>query len=647
MQTNKISFKSGVLILILVFLVSFQSSAQHLEVFNQAMQQFNSGRFDKAITQLKETVNINNNFQDGWYYLGMAFVYTKQYPEAIYSFQRLEGINNKYNPWFYYETCQAFIELGKFNEAEIAIRKYLEYSPKGAKTTHFEHMAKNRLEYALKSQLLREQPETMGAPDPLESVNSISGDYTPQVSPTGTRLYFTSVRKGGFDRMDDSTRVNHWGEDVYFSDLDSISNQWSEPSLLPPPINSINDDFGSAFTGDGQMMVYVRCGDKQGVGNCDLYITQLVGTEWSEPVNMGNIVNSEEWDSQPTISSDGNRIIFTSSRKGGYGGSDIYMTEKNHLGDWGIPQNLGGTVNTPFNDNSPYLAPDGKTLYYASNGHPGFGGTDIFYCIFDNGKWSKPINLGAPLNSGGDDTNFSISASGMAYFASSRIDPDNYEIFQVELPDELKPKPTVVIQGVVSNSRTTEPIGALVLIEDINTGELIAINKSNTSSGEYLIVLPAGRNYSVSANSKGFFFYSQSFEIPKDTSYQEITMDIALEPIEKGTKVVLNNIFFESGRAELKPISYVELNKAVDLLESNASMVIEIGGHTDDVGSDELNLKLSQDRAAAVMDYLVLAGIEATRLQAKGYGETQPIAENTDEAGRSKNRRTEFEIIAY
>ncbi|HCX22807.1 MAG TPA: hypothetical protein DHN29_12880 [Cytophagales bacterium] len=227
------------------------------------------------------------------------------------------------------------------------------------------------------------------------------------------------------------------------------------------------------------------------------------------------------------------------------------------------------------------------------------------------------------------------------------MDGSNFEIFQIELPDELKPKPTVVVQGVVSNSKTQAPIGAVVLIEDINSGELISVNKSNSSSGEYLVVLPAGRNYSVSASSKGFFFYSQSFEIPADTSYQEIINDIALEPIEKGTKVVLNNIFFESGRAELKPISYVELNKAVDLLKDNNTMVIEIGGHTDDVGSDALNLSLSQKRADAVRQYMILAGIEENRVRSKGYGETQPIADNSTAEGKAKNRRTEFEIVEF
>jgi outer membrane protein OmpA-like peptidoglycan-associated protein len=275
------------------------------------------------------------------------------------------------------------------------------------------------------------------------------------------------------------------------------------------------------------------------------------------------------------------------------------------------------------------------------------GGADIFYTVFENGKWSVPKNLGKPINSEGNDTNFSISASGDAYLASSRLDENNFDIFKAELPDELKPKPTVIVQGIVSNSETGEPLSALVLIEDLNTGELIATNKSNEASGEYLVVLPVGRDYSVSANAEGFFFYSQSFVLPKDTTYTEITNNIALEPIKKGTKVVLNNIFFETGKAELKPISYVELNKAVTLMKNNKTMVIEVGGHTDNVGAEATNLSLSQKRAQAVVDYMVLAGVERERLIAKGYGESMPIADNSTKEGRAKNRRTEFTIVEF
>lgn len=616
----------------------------YAEAFKDGGKYYKHARYDEAIEKFNEALKYNNRSDKAWFYLAMSFKRNKQPEQAAIAFEKLRGVNPGYNPAFYFEGGEVFIALNRLSRADRYFETFLKKYPNAPKNAMKRHEAKNRLEYTRKSREVRAQANTTIDPVLVSQLNSSANDYAPQVNPVGTRLYFTSVRQGGFDNVQDSSRNNHYGEDIYVSNLEN--NAWSEPRMLPEPINSINDDFGSAFTGDGQTMVYVRCGGKESVGNCDLYITTLNGTEWSEPVNMGNVVNSEDWESQPTISSDGTRIIFTSSRDGGYGGADLYMTEINHLGDWGIPQNLGSTINTPLSDNSPFLAADGKTLYYATEGHPGYGGADIFYSVFENGKWAKPINLGGPINSSGEDKNFSISGSGKAYFSSSR-DSDSYNIYETELPDYLKPKPTAVIAGIVSNANTEEPIGALVLIEDIDTGELIAINKSNSESGEYLVVLPAGRNYSVSASKDGYFFYSQSFDLPKDTTYQEITKDIGLEPIEKGTKVVLNNIFFESGRAELKPISYVELNKAAELLQNNGSMVIEVGGHTDNLGTEEANLRLSQSRANAVVEYLKLAGIEETRLQAKGYGESTPIADNSTKDGRKANRRTEFVIVEF
>lgn len=632
-------------IIFLSFFFSLQIRAQnYADAFKDGGRFFKHSRYDEAIAKFNEALQYNSRSDKAWFYLALSYKRNNQLEQAARAFEKLRGVNPEYNAIQYSEGGEVFIDLDQLSNAEAYFKKFLDIYPDIPKNTLKRHEAKNRIVYAQKSKEVRAQNNTTSDPRLVTQLNSSSNDYAPQVNPMGTRMYFTSVRPGGFDNVQDSSRANHYGEDIYFSNLQG--NSWSRPQMLPEPINSINDDFGSAFTGDGQTMVYVRCGDKDGVGNCDLYITTLDGTRWSEPVNMGNVVNSEDWESQPTISSDGTRIIFTSSRDGGYGGADLYMTELNHLGDWGIPQNLGSTVNTPLSDNSPFLAADGKTLYYATNGHPGYGGADIFYSVFENGKWSKPINLGAPINSSGEDKNFSISASGNAYFSSSR-NSDSYNIYETELPDYLKPKPTAVIQGIVSNANTSAPIGALVMIEDIDTGELIAINKSNSESGEYLVVLPAGRNYSVSASKDGYFFYSQSFDLPKDTTYQEITKDIALEPIEKGKKVVLNNIFFESGRAELKPISYVELNKAADLMQKNNTMVIEVGGHTDNLGSEDANLRLSQARANAVVDYLKLAGVEENRLQAKGYGESVPLEDNSTEEGRKANRRTEFVIVEF
>lgn len=614
-------------------------------LYREAIKALNLNDSKTAIDKFQAAIKVNPQYKDAWYYLGLTYMREEMYKEAIFSLRGLEKISPSYNTSFYYEIVKAYIETDQLTNAGFYAKKYVGRINKGPKGTRALHLAKNRLIYSSESIKLRKEPNSTSDPALVSVVNSTSGDYMPQVSPTGTRLYFTSVRKGGFDFQNENSKPNEWGEDLYFSNLNN--GVWSDPELLPEPLNSMGNDFGSAFTGDGQMMVYVKCSENSGVGSCDLFITELNGTEWTKPVNMGNVVNSENWESQPTISSDGNRIIFSSTRKGGYGGADLYLSEKNHLGDWGIPQNLGSTINTPLSDGSPYLAPDGKTLYYSTAGHPGFGGNDIFYSVFENAKWSRPENLGTPINSRGDDTNFSISASGLGYMASSRLDENNFELYEVELPDHLKPKPTAVVQGLVMDAETSETLEALVLVEDLETGELLAVNKSNSESGEYLVVLPAGRNYSVSASSEGYFFYSQSFELPKDTSYQEIVKDLNLEPIKKGAKVVLNNIFFEVGRAELKPISYVELNKAVKLLEENPTMIIEIGGHTDSQGTDANNLALSTKRAQAVVDYMVLAGLDSGKIQAKGYGETVPIADNTTKDGRAANRRTEFQIVGF
>ena len=640
MQSKRISY---LLFSILFALNAFSQS--YKDAYLQGLQAIKFEKYETAITKFQESVKLNPQYADAWFYLGKTYDYLNRDKETIFAYRSLEKVDADYNVSIYYDIAKSYIKLDNLRSARIYIKRYLDKSSKSPKSAKLVHLAMNRLNYVDISAELREEAPNTSEPTPIAALNSVSGDYMPQVNPTGTRLYFTSVRKGGFDFKDENSAALDFGEDIYFSKL--VNDQWSTPELLPQPINSMANDFGSAFTGDGQSMVFVRCDETGAIGSCDLYITQLNGNTWSKPVNMGNVVNTDKWESQPTINADGNRIIFTSLRSGGYGASDLYMIEKNHLGLWGIPQNLGSIVNTPLSENSPFLAADGKTLYFSSTGHPGMGGADIFYTVFENGKWSTPKNLGKPINSKGNDTNFSISASGNAYMASSRLDEDNFDIFKVELPDELKPKPTIVVQGVVSNAENNEPLSALVLIEDLNSGELIATNKSNEETGEYLVVLPAGRDYSVSANAHGFFFYSQSFELPKDTAYAEITNNIGLEPIKKGTKVVLNNIFFEIGKAELKPISYVELNKAVTLMQENKTMVIEVGGHTDSQGADANNLSLSQRRAQSVVDYIVLAGIERERLVAKGYGETVPIADNNTKEGRAKNRRTEFVIVEF
>ncbi|MEI9918878.1 MAG: OmpA family protein [Bacteroidota bacterium] len=632
---------------LLFILISFGAFAQSAEdYYNKGKQAYDDNKYDDAIANFKSALRISNEYADAIYYLGLSNTYGGYYQDAVDQFTKLEKVKPDYWAWYFYEAGECNVRLSKYDDAVAAYDKFLSKYPHDATHVHFHHMARYKREIALRRKDLANEPVTMKDPVvfPPNVNNGVYDDYMPNTDPTGRTLYFTSSRKGGTSQ--DATDATEGDEDIY--QVNYENGKWSDPALLPTPVNSEHNEGASAFSADGQTVVYTACNRDGGIGGCDLYIMTLEGSQWSQPQNLGDVVNSKEWDSQPTISSDGSRIIFASERPGGYGAGDLYMIEKNVFGEWGPPQNLGGVVNTPFSDMAPFLSPDGKTLYFASLGHPGFGSYDLFKTVFDNGRWSTPLNMGRPLNTPDGDQYFTIGGSGeVGFFASTRGGNNILKLYSVDIPEDMRPTPTVIVSGVVSNAKTNENVSAYVLVEDLNSNELIATVKSNSATGKYLVVLPAGRSYSVSANKEAFLFYSQKFEVPNNARYQEIKKDIALKPIEKGAKVVLNNIFFETGKATLSPQSRLELEKAVDLMKKNPSMIIEVGGHTDNVGEDVANMKLSAERAKSVRDYLVAAGITATRIQAKGYGESMPVAANDNEVNRQTNRRTEFIVIEF
>lgn len=599
----------------------------------KAKELLDGEKYEEAVKKLEEVLASDPNNMEAQFYLGSVY-------QAL-------GQNQKSIDFF----------LKAKESMKIALADY----SGGTNEMRNRHELQYQQRYADEQVSLSKSVNAMKEPEKLSSiVNGPFGDYGPIINPTGTRLYFTSRRpdsgqrsllsskKKGILESKSKTELAEpieSDEDSYYTDREGAT--WSAPTKLPEPLNTDNNEGVDCFTADNQLMLFTACGLEDGVGSCDLYISSLEGDRWQTPKNMGNVVNSVDWDGQSTISYDGTKIFFISVRDEGYGGSDIYMVERNIFGDWGPPVNLGGIVNTPFNEYSPFISQDGKTLYFSSNAHPGFGGLDIFKTVYENGKWSVPVNLGKPLNTSKDDKFFTIGGSGeVGYFSSDR-DGKGMDIYQIEIPEEMRPQPTIVITGTVTNAKTNELVGGFVMVEDMDTGELIAVNKSNSVTGKYMVVLPGGRNYSVSANKEGFFFYSQSFEVPKKIQYQEIVKDITLKPIEKGTKVVINNIFFETGKATLTPQSYLELDKAIDLLRTNPTMVIEVGGHTDNTGDDATNMKLSHDRARAVREYMVGKGIGAEKIQAKGYGESNPIASNETDEGKRANRRTEFIILEF
>lgn len=480
------------------------------------------------------------------------------------------------------------------------------------------------------------------------SINSSFAEYAPVITADGEMMMFTSRRPF----TEKEKKQNKQGyERIYVSTYNQ--KEWTNALAVTDKVNIKDRNTSNiALSNDGQTLLIYQ-DDRN--GNGDIYESNLSGSQWSPPQSLGEPINSSGHESSASIAPDGRTIYFVSDRTGGAGGRDIWLCSKDISGKWSKPQNIGKNINTNLDEEGVFIHPDGRTLYFSSKGHKSFGGYDIFVSVRDNkGKWSKARNIGNKINSPEDDLFFVLTADGKtAYYASAKKggtgDKDIYKImFTPSFTPEQK-KPTgprlTLLKGIISDEITGLLLEAVITITNNQTGEVISILKSNSATGKYLVSLPAGINYGISANSSGYLFHSENVNIPDSASYQEIEKNIKLKKIEVGNKIVLNNIFYDFDKSTLRAESTSELDKLLKLLSENPNIKIEILSHTDDKGTDIYNQNLSQARAQSVVDYLISKGINKERLIAKGYGETNPIISNDTEEGRQLNRRTEFKIL--
>lgn len=486
-----------------------------------------------------------------------------------------------------------------------------------------------------------------------DAVNSKYAEYGGVISADESVLIFTSKRNTTVGGQKD-LMLNEYFEDIYISN--KKDGKWLPAENIGKPVNDDKHNATAGLSVDGQTL-YVYIDDAGG----DLYETHLNGDKWDEPVKINGEVNSRYHETTASLSFDSKRIYFVSDRPDGEGDRDIYYCEKDEKGNWGKAVNLGNAINTEYGEEGVFVHPDGKTIYFSSQGHNSMGGYDIFKSTFDKGKWSKPENMGYPINTADDDVFFAISASGKhGYYSSVRAEgKGEKDIYLITFLDPEKDsvstkKDTVILatpqatllKGVITDAKLATPLLATIEVVDISKNEIVASFKSNSASGKYIVSLPSGKNYGIAVKADGYLFHSENINIPLATSYQEVEKNIALGKIDVGTKIVLNNIFFATAKADLNPESTNELERLTKLMNEIATLKIEISGHTDNVGSAELNQPLSEARAKAVVDYLVSKGIAKSRMVFKGYGFTQPISENTTEQGRQLNRRTEFKILS-
>lgn len=504
-------------------------------------------------------------------------------------------------------------------------------------------------------------------------VNSEYAEYAPFITADESAMIFTSRRPnttGGKIDPEDHRPF----EDVYFAAKDS--GRWQPAFNLGKPINTEDHDATAGMSADGQTL-YLYQGKRKGG---DILVTNMEGGQYQKPVPLDKNINTDYRESSACQSFDGKQLYFVSEKPGGLGGLDIYVAQYNEKkGKYEEAVNLGPTINSKYDEDAVFMHPDGVTMYFSSKGHSTIGGYDIFLTRLVDGKWTRPKNVGWPINSADDDVFFVVSGSGRhGYYASEK--PDGYgekDLYRVTFlgppkkpllnnEDNLlasanlsatvsekvaEPKVAVrsnlaLLKGVVLDEETGEPIRARVELVDNETNEVVSTFYSDDKTGKYLIALPAGRDYGVAITVDNYLFHSENFVIPDSAGYKEYPLDIKLPKVATGGAITLRNIFFDFDKSTLRPQSTTELNRLIALMEEHKHMEIEISGHTDSKGSETYNMRLSEDRARVVVEYLVNHGIKEDRMVFRGYGEGVPVATNDTDEGRQQNRRTEFRIIS-
>jgi outer membrane protein OmpA-like peptidoglycan-associated protein len=471
-------------------------------------------------------------------------------------------------------------------------------------------------------------------------VNQFAMQYFPVLTADEEELIFTR-RMGFADEFDEDLVITHKNE----------NGRWTSPQSISKNINSMFNEGTCTISADGRKIIFTSCIGRQGYGSCDLFESRKLGGEWSTPENLGINVNSAEWESQPSLSADGRTLYFVSDRRGGMGRRDIWVSTLDGNGKWTRSKNVGKPVNTVYDELSPFIHVNNKTLFFASNGLTGFGGYDLYYAEKDSVlKWSEPVNVGAPINNHEDQFSLFITADGKkGYYSHEEMKVggnSRSKIIEIAIPEENRVKfRSNYVKGTVTDRETHRPLKATIELINIEKNETESLMESDSVTGDYLIVLTQGAEYALYVNKTDYLFKSLNFNYSEVKDFKPILLNIELDKVKDGSIAVLENIFFDTDKYDLKEKSLGELQKLTRFLGDNPKLKVEISGHTDNVGSLSYNKQLSEKRASSVNAYLVKHGIAANRLVVKGYGPDHPIGDNTTDEGRRQNRRIEFKLV--
>lgn len=620
------------------------------EAFEEGSKFSGEGNYGKALVAYSNALKADSTFVDAIIWMAGCQFELKNLTGAEAAFEKAARLAPDYEPRVWYNLTLVERDAGKFLEAAEHAEKFLTYDKRISVKARSEmrRLAQN-CRFAAKAL----QNPVKFDPKPLPAtINTKDDEYLPTITADGERMIFCRRKSD---------------ENFFFSQKsDSV---WQN-AIYMDAINTPGNEGAQCLSADGSQLFFTACSRKEdGMGGCDLYFSENKNGNWTKPKNLGAIINGPRWDSQPSLSADGRQLFFASDRTDGWGGKDILLAKRNADGTWDVPKNIGDPINTLGNEQAPFIHPDGQTLYFMSDHHPGMGtGDQATYDLFvsrkkADGNWTVPENLGFPINTAGNEGAFYVSLDGKTAYFTAQNHPKGMggdDIFSFELPENLRPQPMTFVKAKVLDFETRQPLVAKTDFVDLADRQTWQ-SGATKPDGTFLVCLPVGKNFGLEVSKKGYLFHSENFNLTEEKlAAQPFLLEILLQKLPEGVAssekpaanapavgkpIILKNIFFETNSATLKPESEGELNILKKLLDENPTLKIRINGYTDDVGTDSENQILSENRARAVFDFLQKNGIAGSRLAFRGFGESMPIETNSTPEGRAANRRTEFEVV--
>lgn len=603
-----------------------------VDIYEKAVSLLREESIKEAVPLLLEATKIDTNFVDAYLSLGGVFGQLKQYKRSILMYEIGKSKDSIYFKPYELPYSINLAGEGRFKDALAAVNRFLQNPKLNDRSIKSATYRKKTYQFAL--QFSASHPDTDFEFMPVnlgDSINTSSSEYYPSVTVTDSLLVFTR-------------RKENKREDFFQSSI--VAKKFGKAQVIQGDINLEPQKGAITVSQDGEWMLFAAQYAELYANNFDIYISFLTPQGWSEPQNLGDHINTEFWESAPTLSPDKRTLYFSSKRPGGFGGADLYCSHQQANGSWTPAANLGNSINSPGDDQAPFIHADNQTLYFTSDGHTGYGGADLFLIRKNNkGEWGEPENLGYPINTIENEGSLAVSADGLtAYYSSDRSDSrGELDLYRFQLRPAIRPYRTLYVKGKVTDIQTGKSLPSSV--ELINNSDGMVLMKIQTDeTGNFFITLPTGKDYTFSVNRKGYFSYNELYELNKSKADSVYQKNIALQPIKLNSVLTFKNIEFAINSFNLPSTATIELEKLVAVLLEHPSLAIEIGGYTDNIGLKEDNIRLSNNRAKAIVEFLIIKGVNPLRLKFSGFGDSNPVGDNKTEEGRAKNRRTTVTI---